>query len=87
MREKIGAKKRAHFSNAEKFADVVALVRLEKTVDAHLLQVALAEVAGGVARVELWVGPHVPNSLPAEVNVFLTERCHASNNSVSVMKA
>jgi hypothetical protein len=70
--DKIGAKKWAHFSNSEKFADVVALVRLEKTVDAHLLQIALAEVAGGVAGVELRVCPHVPDALPPEVNAFLT---------------
>ena len=67
----MGAKKRAYFSNSEKFADVVALVRLEKTVDTHLLQVALAEVAGGVAGMELRVRPHVTDSLQ-QTNEFFT---------------
>ncbi len=52
-----------YLADAQKFADAVALVGLEKAVDAHLFKVSLAEVSGGVARVELRISPHVTNSL------------------------
>ncbi len=52
-----------HLADTEELADVIALVRLEEAVDAHLLQVALAKVAGGVTCVELRVGPYVSHAL------------------------
>jgi hypothetical protein len=53
----------AYLADAQKFTNAVALVRLEKAVDAHLLKVSLAEVGSGVAGVELGVGPHVADAL------------------------
>ncbi len=63
---------RAHLANAEKFAYVVALVRFEKAIDAHLFQVTLSEVARGITRVELRVGPHVTHALHIILNHTLT---------------